>query len=86
LCGHLKEVLRRVLMNTAVNDSVLPSAIGGTLVLITPTVKDGPASVVVPTGGVSSPRVLQGGITSVVLLSDVVLTPLVMMVWSFLLL
>jgi hypothetical protein len=59
------EVVKAMVLCRAVDDSVLPSVVGGTMVLVTSTVVDVLASVVVPKGVVVSPRVLDGVITSV---------------------
>jgi hypothetical protein len=71
------EVVKEMVLCRAVDDSVLPSVVGGTTVLVTSTVVDVLASVVVPTGVVVSPGVLDGGITSLGLPREVVLAPAV---------
>jgi hypothetical protein len=54
------EVLTGVLLTRAVGGCVLPTEVGGTAVLITCTLVDVPASVVVPTGVVVSPGLVEG--------------------------
>jgi hypothetical protein len=67
------EVVKEMVLCRAVDDSVLPFVVGGTTVLVTSTVVDVLASVVVLTGVVVSPRLLDGVITSVGMLMEVVL-------------
>ena len=67
------EGLPAVPPTTALDDSVLPSVVGGKLELLTSTAADVPASAVDPTGVLVSPGVLDGVLMSVAVANQVVL-------------